>query len=76
MKILLMNLKRGSNWLQYDVEMEAATHRRCFVEKVFLQILQNSQENTCATVFFFKNKKTLLIKRPGTGVFLRILQNL
>ena len=27
--------------------------QRCSVKKVFLEIPQNSQENTCARVFFF-----------------------
>ena len=29
-----------------------AVARKCSVEKVFLEILQNSQENTCARVSF------------------------
>ena len=29
-----------------------SSHRRCFVRKVFLEILENSQENTCARVPF------------------------
>ena len=28
------------------------SHQRCFVKKVFLEILQNSQENTCARASF------------------------
>ena len=31
---------------------EEALVQRCFVKKVFLEILQNSQENTCARVSF------------------------
>ena len=31
-----------------------AVFRRCFVKKVFFEILQNSQENTCARVSFLK----------------------
>ena len=34
---------------------EAVT-RRCSVKKVFLKISQNSQENTCARVFFEKKR--------------------
>ena len=42
-----------------------AVARRCYVKKVFLEILQNSQENSL-----------LLSKRDsGTGVFLWILRN-
>ena len=33
--------------------------RRCTVKKVFLKISQNSQENTCAWIFFFNRLKTL-----------------
>ena len=35
--------------------IEAVT-RRCSVKKIFLKTSQNSQENTCAIVFFFLNK--------------------
>ena len=33
--------------------------QRCFVKKVFLEILQNSQENTCARVSFLINLQAL-----------------
>ena len=29
-----------------------SSHRRCYIKKVFLEILQNSQENTCARASF------------------------
>ena len=35
------------------VESEAVT-RRCSLKKVFLEIYQNSQENTCSRVSFLK----------------------
>ena len=41
-----------------------AVAQRCFVKKVFLEISQNLQENTCARVSF------LIKKDSGTGVFL------
>ena len=49
-------------------------------KKVFLKILQNSRENTCASVSFLIKLQAsglqLYEKRyPGTGVFLWILQN-
>ena len=51
-----------------------------FCEKVFLGILQNSQENTSARVSFLIKLQapsaTLLKKRYGTGIFQRILRNL
>ena len=40
----------------------------CSVRKGFLKILQNSQGNTCARVFFLTELQT-------TGVFLRILRS-
>ena len=40
--------------------MSEAVVGRCFVKKVFLEILQNSQENTCANLFF---KKENFIKK-------------
>ena len=33
-------------------EILEAVAKKCFVKKVFLEISQNSQENTCARVFF------------------------
>ena len=33
-------------------EQKEAIVRRCSVEKVFLEILQNSKENTCPRVFY------------------------
>ena len=41
---------------------QRSSHRMCSVEKVFLEISQNSQENTCARVSF-------LIKLPGLRPF-------
>ena len=65
-----------------------AVSQRCSVKKVFLEILQNSQESTCARVSFFKKKDSgtdvFLCLRPATFfkkrdsstcVFLWILQN-
>ena len=40
-----------------------AVAQRCSVKKVFLEILQNSQENTCARVSF-------LIKLQTSGIYL------
>ena len=37
-------------WSEISVE---AVAWRCSVEKMFLEISQNSQENTCATVSFW-----------------------
>ena len=47
------------------------------LEKVFLEIQQHLQENTCARVpFLIKPQVCSFIKKEtGTGVFLSILQN-
>ena len=44
------------------LDLEADT-RRCFVKKVFLEISQNSQENTCARVSFVIKLQTPLTER-------------
>ena len=49
--------------------------QRCFVKKVFLEISQNSQENTCVRVSFLIRPATLLKRDSDTGVFLSILRN-
>ena len=48
-----------------------AVARGCSVKKVFLKILQNSQENTCAGI----RPVTSLKRDSGTGAFLWILRN-
>ena len=46
-----------------------AVVRRCSVEKVFLEILQNSQENTRARAsFLIKLQASSLIKKRDSGV--------
>ena len=68
-----------------------SSHQRCSVKKVFLEVSQNSQENTCARVSFFNkaaawkhlcqslffDKVANFIKKrdSGTGVFMWILWN-
>ena len=57
-----------------NVRTEAAV-QGCYVKKVFLKILQNSQENTCTRVFFLIKLQALGMqiyeKRDSdTGVFL------
>ena len=42
---------------------------RCSIKKVFLEISQNLQENTCAREPFLIKKSALLKKLSGTGVF-------
>ena len=52
--------------------LQKQSYRRCSVKKVFLEISQNSQENTCARVSFLIK---LQAWDSGTGIFLWILQN-
>ena len=62
----------------WNISTEAAT-RGVLWKKAFLEISQNSQENTCASLFLIKLQALALqlnLKRDsGTGVFLCILQN-
>ena len=48
-------------WLQFDSYRNS--HRRCSVKKMFLEISQNSQENTCGRVSIFVGEPILLKKR-------------
>ena len=54
--------RKTSEWFfYYQTEVLA---RRCSIKKMFLEISQNSQENTCARVsFLIKLRATLLKKR-------------
>ena len=57
-----------------------SSYRRCSVKNVFLEIAQNSQENTRARDFFKIKLQPLgqqlyLQRVSGTGVFLWILRN-
>ena len=49
-----------------DVEVVA---QRCFVDKVFLEVSQNSQENTCARVSFLRKVCNFIKKETLTQVF-------
>ena len=59
------------------VDFSEAVVRSCSVKKVFLEIWQNSQGNTCARVSSLKKVAGLKPKKiySGTGVFLSIFQN-
>ena len=49
------------DWLQTSITEAVA--QRCSVKKVFLEILQNSQENTCARASFNTLQAVTLKKR-------------
>ena len=77
---------RGWRWTTFQLAVALAhsylclirsSHRRCSVrKKVFLEILQNSQENTCARgSFLIKLQAWACNFISGTGVFLWILRN-
>ena len=59
-------LFRGKYKLNVILRMLEAVARRCSVKKVFLEISQNSQENTCARISLISYQKG----DSGTGVFL------
>ena len=71
----LLDIKNVSEYRNiYELEEVAY---RCSLKKVFLQISQNSRENTCARVSFLIKLQALslrpatsLKKKLGTGVFL------
>ena len=48
---------------------------RCSVKKVFLEIWQNSQENTCGRVSFSIGLQLYWERDTGEGIFLWILPN-
>ena len=57
-----------------------SNHKRCSVRKVFLEISQNSQENTCVRFSFLIKLQALSLqlywkRNSGTRVFLWILRN-
>ena len=63
--------------IEENVNVLEAVVRRCFVKQVFLEISQNSQENTCARAsLLIKLKASVFNFITGTGVFLWILRNL
>ena len=62
-----------------DFKIARSSHRRCSIKKVFLKILQNWQEITCAGVSFLITILTffnnVFFKISQTGFFLPVLQN-
>ena len=53
--------------------------QRCSLKKVFLEVLQSSQENTCARISFLMKLQVkannFIKKKTDTDVFLGILRN-
>ena len=47
------NTTSGVHWICTSVTVSRRNCQRCSINKVFLEILQNSQENTCVRVSFF-----------------------
>ena len=56
-------------WFWFWLTSEAVA-RRCSRKKVFLEISQNSQENSCASVSFLIKLQALGLGDSGIGVFL------
>ena len=74
------NFVKSVNVLLLDIHGTEAVVRRCSVEKVFLQISKNSQENTCVRVSFLIKLQVWglhLYYKGGSGTvaFLWILRN-
>ena len=72
-------VKMNAN-LEYMSLFTEAVTRRCSVKTVLLEILQNSQENTCVRVSFFNKVASVSLqfywkRGSGTIVFLWILRN-
>ena len=59
-KLILWETQQHDFW-----EKTEAVAQRCSVKKAFLEISQNSQENTCARASFFNNVKK---KRETLGL--------
>ena len=54
----------------FIIQLEAVA-RRCFVEGVFIEVLQNSLENTCAIVLFLIKLQVLMCFLVNFAKFLR-----
>ena len=54
----MQKLKRWSSFVKSNKLISEAAVQRCSVNKVFLEISQNSQENTCARVSFLIKLQT------------------
>ena len=68
----------GNLWDKFQIREALA--RRCSVKKVFLEISQNSEENTCATVYFLIKLQAWGLQPyyetgTGTSIFLWIWRN-
>ena len=58
----------------FELQLKAeAVAQMCSVKKVLLEILQNSQESTCARIFFNTKKETHCVKYTRIRVFSLIL---
>ena len=66
--------------VEFHIETRQVVAQGCSVKKVFLEISQNSQENTCAWVSFLIKLQVSALqvyqkRGSGTGTFLWILWN-
>ena len=60
---MLQQPSYGNRQKQVLQQTSEAAVQKCFVKQVFLEISQNSQENTCARVSFLIKFSTLFKKR-------------
>ena len=63
-------LAQGKRISAPKVDITEAVVRKCSVKKVFLEISQNPQENTCARDSFLIKLQLYQKRVSGTGVFL------
>ena len=65
------NIKDRAFWKNKFISQEAVV-QRCSVKKVFLEISQNSQENTCARVSFLiklQAQEHIFLQNTSGGCF-------
>ena len=70
-KTLIVTQNWNRTWALYFSHHSRSSHRTCSVKKGFLEISQNSQENTCARVSYF-NKSILIKSQAKACNFIKI----
>ena len=68
----MLSQPRLAYFIFYFVLAVWSSHQRCSVNKMFLEVSQNSQENTVPDTFFLPEACNFIKKVSGTGVFLWI----
>ena len=76
---MLQSWRQVRGFSTFHLKYIRSSHRRCSIKKLFLKISQNSQENNCVVVFFFridvlKNFSIFTRKHLSCSLFLVKLQ--